>query len=104
MIDLGTGSSFDITSYAGYESFTADNFIVEPTDFTNVAGSNSGDASGRGSTNASGTLVKSYSNGILSAYLRVSATLVCGYATPWRGSANVSVHAYKLWIAQILEF
>ena len=29
IIDLGTGTSFDVSSYAGYENFTADNFIVE---------------------------------------------------------------------------
>lgn len=29
-IDLGTGTSFDVTKYAGYKNFTADNFVIEP--------------------------------------------------------------------------
>ena len=29
IIDLGSGSSFDVSSYPGYENFTEDNFIVE---------------------------------------------------------------------------
>lgn len=28
VIDLGTGTSFTVTQYAGYQNFTADNFIV----------------------------------------------------------------------------
>ena len=29
VINLGTGTSFDVSSYSGYKNFTIDNFIVE---------------------------------------------------------------------------
>ena len=28
MVDLGTGTSFDVSSYPGYQNFTVDNFLV----------------------------------------------------------------------------
>ena len=96
VVDLGTGTSFDVTSYSGYEDFTEDDFIVEPVSFSAVAGSNSGYNEGRGAATASGSLVKTYSSGTLTAYQYITTSLSCGSATAWTGSSKVSVHAYLI--------
>ena len=31
VIDLGVGTSFNLSTYAGYEKFTADNFVIQGT-------------------------------------------------------------------------
>ena len=65
IIYLGQGTSFNVTSYEGYQNFTADNFIVEPI--------SAGLASVGGMSHKANyvymglTLNKSYSNGVLSA-------------------------------------
>lgn len=41
--DLGTGSSFNVSSYEGYENFTADNFLIQSlTSWTGWRSFNSG--------------------------------------------------------------
>lgn len=34
---LGTGTSFDLSGYVGYENFTAENFIIEPVSLSGSA-------------------------------------------------------------------
>lgn len=96
--DLGTGTSFDVTEYAGYENFTADNFICEPVQQTEgsmgsiATGANSYVPQGR----SRAYMRKTYdaSTGILSSQL-ISQVQVKDDI--WRGivtSATYNVHAY----------
>lgn len=96
--DLGTGTSFDVTEYAGYKNFTADNFICEPVQQT--VGSWGSVASGANSYVPQGRsrayMSKTYdaSTGILSSQL-ISQVQVKDDI--WRGtvtSATYNVHAY----------
>ena len=45
VVDLGVGTSFDLSSFTGHEKFTSDNFICQPT----------GNAHGNGSWNSGPT-------------------------------------------------
>lgn len=51
VIDLGTGNTFDVSEYAGYSSFTIDNFIVS-VDSVRVSG---GASVGTGYANSGST-------------------------------------------------
>lgn len=107
IIDLGTGASFDVSSYSGYQSFTANNFIIEPssnnvTSFTsNVSGFAFNVGSHQFTVRNVTSLVKSYnaSNGILTAYINGAVDLTC-YPNGWhnvsQGSVRSNVHAYLI--------
>ena len=72
MVDLGTGTSFNVSSYPGYQSFTIDNFIISTISISSAGPSRS--YSGWSCTNSpnisleGSTLTKNYnsSTGILS--------------------------------------
>ena len=105
IIDLGTGTSFDVSSYAGYENFTVDNFIIEPINGSVSAYSSlwsSGAQSGQGRYTFSGVLnlTKSYnsSSGILSSYATISGSASSNLSgtTPARGTKDLSVNAYLI--------
>ena len=76
-IDLGSGTSFDVSSYDGYENFTVDNFVVKEITETSISklGYNSGTATAaQNAVNLKSTmeLVKEYdsSTGILTCYIK----------------------------------
>ena len=78
---LGSGTSFDVSSYPGYQNFTADNFIVEPigTSIPSNFGPNPGagyNVGFWGVTGGSASIVKNYdaTTGVLTAYLQASAS------------------------------
>lgn len=54
LINLGTGDTFDLTSYANYASFTEENFIVEITNFSGTANASYGTPEDLGSKNCYG--------------------------------------------------
>lgn len=67
VIDLGSGTSFDVSSYEGYENFTVDNFIVEPIAGNKSTWYDKGDNDCKGYLNPNVYVTKSYNNGILTA-------------------------------------
>lgn len=93
LINLGTGTSFNVSSINGYQNFTVDDFIVEPINVgsTRYAVNTSNDNQTyvyRGLT-----VVKSYNatNGILTAYVVIN----CATTYPVSdGSITASVKAY----------
>ena len=110
-VDLGVGTSFNVTGYSGYQNFTAANFIVE-TSANGYSGSSwsSGGESGKiGAYRLCGavTLVKTYSNGVLTAYNQVRVGLDAHKT--WYDSVsdaacqssyrttNAAVHAYLIY-------
>ena len=96
---LGTGQSFDLSSYSGYQNFTVDNFVFKATGGNNESsfyytkdGSN---------IHANGGIIAQYnqSTGILTAYLYINARAGTnsseGYN--WEShSENFNVTAYLL--------
>lgn len=108
--DLGTGTSFDVSSITGYRNFTADNFIITAgtaSTSKNISYSSSnGYASGSSNSSASCSVTKTYNanTGILTANqkigISVSGTTRSGGSTPLSGSgsgansATTAVHAY----------
>ncbi|MBQ8984667.1 hypothetical protein IJ098_02315 [Candidatus Saccharibacteria bacterium] len=98
MVDLGTGTSFDIKALApgvDYSQLTVDNFISE---------TNSGSTPDRstevkcGSSCAYGvfSLIKTYNatTGILSSYMQ---TRTWAYKADWSGNGVTSVHVYLVY-------
>lgn len=93
VIYLGTGTSFNLTSYQGYENFTIDNFIVEPISTSQAQVS----ASMEHNANyvALGlTLNKSYSNGVLSANVNSFGQITNGNGISIYPTRTFSVKAY----------
>lgn len=80
VVDLGTGTSFDLTSYDGYENFTTDNFIIVSLESVSKSGSSS--FRPEYSANVTSTVTASYSTtknynsgtGILTAYATFSGS------------------------------
>ncbi|MBQ3352150.1 hypothetical protein IJG91_00580 [Candidatus Saccharibacteria bacterium] len=90
MVDLGTGTSFDVSSYPGYQNFTADNFmIVFPS-----GGSASTSGGGCKGYDATGTfsVTKTYNNstGILQGYGTITTSLGCANTR----AQTISTNAY----------
>lgn len=94
IIDLGTGKTFNVSSYAGYESFTADNFLVVPTVTSRSASKSGSDQNENHSGSATFLLSKSYnaSKGVLtvSASVSVQITWVGGSTT------DIPLHVYLI--------
>lgn len=60
VVDLGTGTTFDVSEYAGHGSFTTDNFIVSVQSLSASGGASVGAGyANSGSTSASVTLLHS---------------------------------------------
>lgn len=84
---LGEGTSFDVSSYSGYENFTADNFIVEST-------SASGSGRGSGSINSGGfsslgmQVNASCSLTVTKTYNAETGTFTCSSVVRGSGSAS----------------
>lgn len=96
VVDLGTGTSFNVSGYPGYESFTAANFIIEPIAHTQTHGNYTiNDSKSYYAKNVS-TVTKSYnaSTGILTAYERWVTSI--GNTDGWNpgSTTNETVHAY----------
>ncbi len=110
VIDLGTGTSFDVSSVTGYRNFTADNFIITAVPAStskNISyASSNGYASGSSNSSASCSVTKTYNatTGILTANqiigISVSGTTRSGGSVPFSGSgsgtnsATTAVHVY----------
>lgn len=95
VVDLGTGTSFNVSGYPGYESFTAANFIIEPIAHTQKKGDytiNDGNSYWAQTTT---TITKSYNatTGVLTAYENMKTVIA---RTGWSQTANSNqtVHAY----------
>ena len=99
VIDLGVGTSFNVSSYEGFENFTTSNFIVEPASAVSGGWGGTPNNNGASSVNATSKLVKSYSNGVLTAKLNI----VVHYSQPANGqnydsaNNNANVHAYLIY-------
>ena len=100
VIDLGTGTSFDVTSYSGYENFTAANFIVEvPNSSRNNGATRDASEAGR-IYRAYLQMAKSYSNGILSAYISYGVDKTTSNNSGWNSgytNSKLNVHAYLVY-------
>lgn len=89
MVDLGTGSSFNVSSYPGYRNFTASNFLCEPQNLDSTGGKvwvGAGDIQGKAGFN----MTKSYnsSNGVFT----VKANAVGGWGNGY--SVGLTVRVY----------
>ena len=82
VIDLGTGTSFDVSAYSGFENFTVDNFICEQSE-SGAASGDTGfrsaswyDNQCRGYGDCSVVLNKSYDSvtGVLTAEVELSGS------------------------------
>jgi len=93
VIYLGEGTSFDLTSYEGYENFTIDNFIVEPvtTELAEVPG---GMAHNANYIYMALTLNKTYSDGILSANILSHTRIINASAKVANPTRTYPVKAY----------
>ena len=94
--DLGVGTNFNVSSYSGYKSFTAANFVVEPQNPGGV--SKSWDQPNNGIFSFNPVLNKSYNsaNGILTAFGQLSGSYNI-YNVEYSPIDNRSnVHAYLL--------
>lgn len=77
---LGTGTSFDVSSYDGYKNFTVDNFYIQPAESISTSnwgyGTDTGHNIGQlGIKSLTSSIVFSYdaSKGVLTAHLAASA-------------------------------
>ena len=110
LVDLGTGTSFNVSSYPGYQNFTTNNFFVST--ITSVSGSagnglyysgSDSHISGSYSGSSSTGLVKSYnaSTGIMSMYINLSGSASghCSYSGSQSSnySQTGTVHAYLVY-------
>lgn len=59
---LGTGTSFNVSSYEGYQNFTANNFLVVPSTIKISGNSNAGNGNSEGYVNLGGSVGASGSN------------------------------------------
>lgn len=110
IVDLGTGSTFDVSEYAGYSSFTLENFIVSVERFTatGTAGIGGGLVRNGGSVSANSTptINKNYDSSTGKLTVSASGTSasqrkdVSGDGTQYMtGTVNVGsfvYHAYLL--------
>ena len=87
VVDLGTGTSFNVTKYPGYTKFTVDNFIVGAVSVYAVTGN-------VGYVNFSSTVSKSYnqSTGILT----ISGTVATYNVGNQNSYATVETKAYLI--------
>lgn len=102
-VDLGTGTSFDVSNYADYQSFTTDNFAIVPT--ASKSGSASGGATSEGSSghtlSCSCSFTPNYdsSTGVFTVSCRLYAHSQfrnnSGNAT-YDNTSNINVHAYLI--------
>jgi hypothetical protein len=94
--DLGVGTNFNVSSYSGYKSFTAANFVVEPQNPSGVSKSWSEQATGTFSFNP--VLSKSYNsaNGILTAFGQLSGSYNIVNVEYSAIDNRSDVHAYLL--------
>ena len=98
LIDLGIGTSFNVTQYNGYSQFTAANFIVEPIQKISK-GCHTGGNNDYFDIYNTITLNKTYNpdTGILSAYQIVDINAVgCRSQGNARTTSNADIHAYLL--------
>jgi hypothetical protein len=100
IVNLGTGQSFNVSSYSKYQSLTISSFIIELN--ANINGSQITTAGCYGGSHPEGvvgstTITKSYdsSTGILTAYLTLYAT-TSGAATTRSFTINGDVRAYLI--------
>lgn len=103
VIDLGTGTSFDVSSYSGYQNFTVNNFLIIPS--VSKSGSARGGGTEEGSyghtLSTSTTLTPSYnaSTGVYQVKCRLYAHAQfrnhSGDST-YDNTTDVSVHAYLI--------
>ena len=102
MVDLGTGTSFDVSSYPGYQNFTVDNFYISSFENGNLPNQTASGTSSNDNYGVYGSITcrKDYSQatGVLNYYIYSSAT-------GWRGktersvttSLTTSVHVYLIY-------
>lgn len=99
MIDLGTGTSFDVSSYTGYQNFTIDNFFISDITTTSASFSKSGtgwSSDHTETTSGSVSLTKIYdaSTGILSCYTTVKCSHSGGNSHNGTASSTGTVNVY----------
>ena len=101
MIDLGSAQSFNVSRYANCNSFTANNFIVQPGSLSAYASRSQLNSIDKVEyASMSGSLVKSYdaSTCTLSAYYQSSTTIKeNGTLKTGSVSARASVNAYLVY-------
>ena len=104
IIDLGTGTSFNVSGYEGYQNFTVNNFLIAPS--TSASASNSSSIiptysnTSTMKVSSSSSITSSYnkSTGVFSCRLSLSAST--SYSTSSgsapSASSSGSVHAYLI--------
>lgn len=99
VIDLGTGTSFNVKSYDGYQNFTVDNFLIKTFSGSSIKAGTS-QAPGEGEQGeGSVSLTKSYnaSTGKLTCYLTLTAVTRSSLKYTLDGSpvsTNIPVQVY----------
>lgn len=94
VVDLGTGTEFDVSNMANFKSFTINNFVISEVNTLNPTYQDGGDSAG-GSYWA--RFYKTYDNlnGKLTCYMNAGIQLVKpGGATNRQSSTNMKVHVY----------
>lgn len=93
---LGTGTSFNVSGYPGYKSFTADNFIIEPIAHSQTQGNYNINDNNSYYAKTVTSITKTYnaSTGVLTAYEQMKTTI--GHTGGWAPTTttNQTVRAY----------
>ena len=97
IIYLGTGNSFDVTSYANYQDFDTTNFIVEPNgNISSERQAKVGTSDARAAGNF--TFSKEYNNGVLNISSVVYADNINGNTSANLGSSPKKNITYKCYL------
>ena len=102
VIDLGVGTSFNVSNYEGFGNFTANNFIVEMASGANSSVNCSYVNTGTNTYTAKCTINKTYdkTKGILTSYINNTMYLTNGangHYDVTQSSGNANVHAYLIY-------
>ena len=98
-MDLGTGTSFNVKAFDGYENFTANNFLINAaTTVQQYGGANEwGDIhNGWGQVQ----LIKTYdaTTGTLTAYIELQVRTMSSQNSNWHGSVNYATSPVQVYI------
>jgi hypothetical protein len=100
VIDLGTGTSFNVSSYSGYRNFTNDNFIVCAKSGSYSQSQNMGNANSVANITPSAScgvsVTKSYdaSTGVLTANEKVNISASCSMYRDGNFSKSTPAKSY----------
>ena len=97
-MDLGTGTSFNVKSFSGYDKFTTNNFLINTFATTSLQAPGTEGYNGNEYGKGTMQLVKSYdtSTGTLTAYIKFTVNTLCAYGAnlTTTKSSNVPVQVF----------